>query len=237
MTRDINQDDESNEKTRYILQRYQDRLKVLRLGKEYAQKDDIPNAVKAYIKYLQALADYYGVEEKNLKPGVFQGQNSVVEILMISQVYWDLSKSYDRAPKLTGECQRCLNQFILFSVGFKFQYLNSEILRKYIKRRVAHNPKLFEDAYKQMRDESKKCYIATHCFSENHHVVLSLRQFKDKISKFHAGELFIDLYYYCSIRMIKKLGRYPKINSVFIFILKPILFIFSSSLKIAKIIK
>ena len=136
------QEEEEGERTRFILQKYRDRLKVLRLGQEYSQKDDIPNAVKAYVKYLQALVDYYGVEEKNLKPALFGGKNNVVEILMVSQVYWDLSKSYDRAPKLTNECQRCLNQFILFSLGFKFQYLNSEMLRKYIKRRVAHNPKL-----------------------------------------------------------------------------------------------
>ena len=52
-TLDTEQDE--GEKARYILQRYQDRLKVLRLGQEYSQKDDIPNAVKAYVKYLQAL--------------------------------------------------------------------------------------------------------------------------------------------------------------------------------------
>lgn len=230
-------EDENNEKTRFILQRYRDRLKVLRLGKEYAQKDDIPNAVKAYIKYLQALADYYGVEEKNLKPSVFKGQNSVVEILMVSQVYWDLSKSYDRAPKLAGECQRCLNQFILFSVGFKFQYLNSEILRKYIKRRVAHNSKLFEDAYKQMRDESKRCYIATYCYNENHPIVIDLRKFKQILIKYRVGIRFVDLYYYFSIRLINLMKSSPYTDYLFRKICRPILFIFSSSLKIVKIIK
>ena len=43
-----NNEDEG-EKTRFILQKYRDRLKVLRLGQEYSQKDDIPNAVKAHM--------------------------------------------------------------------------------------------------------------------------------------------------------------------------------------------
>ena len=141
---DDGDDDDDEERNKFILQKYQNRLKLLRLGQEYSQKDDIPNSVKAYVKYLQALADYYGVEENQLNPNLFKKQNNIVEILMVSQVYWDLSKSYDRAPKLKSECQRCLKQFMRFSIGFKFQYLNSEMLRKYIKRRVAHNPKLFE---------------------------------------------------------------------------------------------
>lgn len=230
------QQEEDGEKTRFILQKYRDRLKVLRFAQEYSQKDDIPNAVKAYVKYLQALADYYDVEEKNLKPALFKGSNSVVEILMVSQVYWDLSKSYDRAPKLTSECQRCLNQFILFSLGFKFQYLNSEMLRKYIKRRVAHNPKLFEDAYQQMRDESKKCYIATHCFSEDHRVVQDLRVFKNFLGNFKIGKYVIDSYYYISIRIILFLKKKSKADTVFKSIIKPLLFFISFILRKTRII-
>jgi hypothetical protein len=233
----LDEEEEEGERTRFILQKYRDRLKVLRLGQEYSQKDDIPNAVKAYVKYLQALADYYSVEEKNLKPALFKGQNSIVEILMVSQVYWDLSKSYDRAPRLTRECQRCLNQFILFSLGFKFQYLNSEMLRKYIKRRVAHNPKLFEDAYQQMRDESKKCYIATHCYGENHLVVQRLRKFKSVLSSHKAGNSLIDFYYHISTRTISCLYGHSRLNKIIILILKPILKLIADGLTLTRVIK
>ena len=228
------QEEEEGERTRFILQKYRDRLKVLRLGQEYSQKDDIPNAVKAYVKYLQALADYYGVEEKNLKPVLFSGKNNVVEILMVSQVYWDLSKSYDRAPKLTSECQRCLNQFILFSLGFKFQYLNSEMLRKYIKRRVAHNPKLFEEAYQQMRDESKKCYIATYCFHENHYVVETLRDFKAFILNYKLGKIFVDQYYAFSPRLIYICKKNILLSVVFKNLTKPILILTAKALNLTR---
>ena len=156
---------------------------------------------------------------------------------MVSQVYWDLSKSYDRAPKLTGECQRCLNQFVLFSLGFKFQYLNSEMLRKYIKRRVAHNPRLFEDAYDKMRDNSKKCYIASHCFHERHPVVDDLRNFKKLLTKYSAGKAFIDLYYFLSIRTCKYLKHKPKIDKFVKIIIKPTLILFSSLLRMINIKK
>ena len=229
----ITQEDEK-EKTRFILQRYKDRLKVLRLGQEHSQKDDIPNAVKAYVKYLQALADYFDVEEKNLRPSLFQKTDNIVEILMVSQVYWDLSKAYDRAPKLTNECQRCLNQFILFSLGFKFQYLNSEMLRKYLKRRVAHNPKLFEAAYDKMRDNSKKCYIATHCFGEESQVVINLRSFKALIQNNSLGKIFIDLYYYISIRLVHFAKKSIFITFFINILIRPLLVIFSKVLEITK---
>ena len=228
---------EEGERTRYILQKYQNRLKVLRLGQEYTQKDDIPNAVKAYVKYLHSLADYYGVEEKNLKPYLFKGQNNIVEILMVSQVYWDLSKSYDRAPKLTGECNRCLNQFVLFSLGYKFQYLNSEMLRKYIKRRVAHNPKLFEEAYEKMRDNSKKCYIATHCFNENHVVVERLRLFKGCLNRSNAGKKIIDFYYHISIRLCNHLKKKTILNKFFLLFARPALSLFSIVVSLFKVKK
>ena len=57
--------EEEIEKSRHIQQKYVDRLTVLRLAREYNQKKDVANAVKAYIKYIDALLKYFDVSEEN----------------------------------------------------------------------------------------------------------------------------------------------------------------------------
>jgi len=223
--------EEEKKQTRYITQRYRDRLKVLRLGQEYSQKDDIPNAVKAYIKYLQALSLYFEVEEKNLTPDIFKRDENIVEIMLISQVYWDLAKAYDRAPRLTKESERCLGQFVLFSLGFKFQYLNSEMLRKFLKKRNAHNQKLFENAYEKMKISSNKCYIATYCYGENHEVVQNLRLFKKNIQKHPLGLSFIDYYYQFSPKLIELCSKFALVKRITILFFSPCLLFFSKLCK------
>ena len=113
------------------------------------------------------------MSEENLKPSLFERDQNIHEIMLISQVYWDLAKAYDRSDKLQGECTRCLNKFVQFSTGFKFQYLNSEILRKYLKKGAARNTKEFEKAFKKINLSSNKCYIATFCFGENSKEVIT----------------------------------------------------------------
>ena len=85
--------EEQQEKARHIQQKYADRLTVLRLAREYNQKKDVANAVKAYIKYIDALLKYFEVDEKNLSPKIFEKENNIHEVMLISQVYWDLAKS------------------------------------------------------------------------------------------------------------------------------------------------
>ena len=92
--------EEKKEKARYVSQMYKDRLKVLRLARDYNQKNDIANAVKAYLKYLKSLSMYFEVDERDLNPKIFQRENNIHEIMLISQVYWDLAKAYDRSPNL-----------------------------------------------------------------------------------------------------------------------------------------
>lgn len=187
--------DEAPQKSKAILQKYRDRISVLRQAQEYSQKDDIPRAVQYYMKYLDALAAFYEVEEKQLSPSMFDKERGITEILLVSQVYWDLSKAYDRHPKLHKESERCLDQFVKFSLGFKFQYINSEILRKFIRKNMAYNPKAFEVAYDRIRVNSKSCYIATYCYGEEHYKTEILREFKRFILNWRLGHKFVDYYY------------------------------------------
>ena len=157
--------------------------------------------------------------------------------MLISQVYWDLAKAYDRSDKLQGECTRCLDKFVEFSVGFKFQYLNSEILRKYLKKGAARNTKEFEKAFKKINLSSNKCYIATYCFNENHEVVRDLRKFKFVIQNWPLGLKFISSYYTLSPKFLAYCEKHPVLSGSTKAIAIPILNVFSKVLVFFKIIK
>lgn len=229
--------DEEIEKSRHIQQKYADRLTVLRLAREYNQKKDVANAVKAYIKYIDALLKYFDVTEENLRPSLFEKDQNIHEIMLISQVYWDLAKAYDRSDKLQGECTRCLNKFVQFSTGFKFQYLNSEILRKYLKKGAARNTREFEKAFKKINLSSNRCYIATYCFGETSNEVKVLRALKTKIQKYYFGYYFIKLYYQWSPRIILFCTKSNNARLLLTKTARPALTLFSRFLEFFRIVK
>ncbi|MBI2521394.1 MAG: hypothetical protein HYV97_13320 [Bdellovibrio sp.] len=224
---------EEQERPKYIIQKYRDRLSLLRHAQEFSQKDDIPRTVTAYMKYLDSLAAYFETTEDKLHPELFTKDKNLAEILLISQVYWDLAKAYDRSPRLKKECERCLKQFVKFSLGFKFQFINSEMLRKFIKKKAAYNPKLFNDAFQKLKLNSKSCYIATYSFSENSRIVHDLRLYKQKLVQLRFGSSLIHYYYQQSPNLIDLFIEHPNlglaVNSIFI---RPCLRVFSFFSKI-----
>lgn len=203
-----------------VVKAYQERLKILKKAQEYSAQDEIPKAVQHYSQYLNILAQYFDVPESSLSPLHFNRENDLAEMLLISHVYWDLAKAYDRSPTLTLESIRCLKQFVAFTHGFKFQYANSQMVKKFIRQRLAHNPKAFKEAYDKIRVEAKGCYIATHCYGENHIITNSLRQYRDhKLSQSFMGRVFIQLYYFISPSLVRLANRHPnsrvRIDAIF----------------------
>jgi len=188
---------ETPEKPKHIVQRYRDRLSVLRQAQDFSQKDEIPKAVASYNKYLESLANYYEITEDKLHPDLFMKDKNLAEVLLVSQVYWDLAKAYDRSPQLKKECERCLNQFVKFSLGFKFQFINSEMLRKFVKKKAAYNPKFFESAFEKLKMNSKACYIATFSLENDPITLNSLRNFKFKLMNNGHSNL-VEKYYQLS---------------------------------------
>lgn len=210
---------------------YATRLGHLRRGQEHAAKNEISKAVENYLTYLKALETYFEVEEKNLSPRLFDKKKDLTELLLISHVYWDLAKAYDKNPKTIGESNRCLNQFVKFSIGFKYQRLNSDILRKYIKKKVPRNENIFKDAYEKIRVSSKGCYIATHCYHEEHPLVEELRELRAHFINHYIFRKFCVAYYHISPLIIKFVNKKPFLNrfvknSIFLPLIHSFLFVF-----------
>jgi hypothetical protein len=184
--------------------------------------------------YLKILADVKEVEDVNLlSPKNFDKNRELSEMLLISHIYWDLTKIFDLSPHLETEFQRCLFKFIEFTEGNKFQVVNAEMMRRYMRRGSHKHKKDFDDAYHKIYIASKKCYVATHCYGERGMNTRILRVFKRKISTSLWGQLFIDFYYMVSEDFVHFLNRHPTVEKYLTpFILRPVLNQFVNLLKL-----
>jgi hypothetical protein len=198
------------EQAREMQKQYANRFSILKRAQEYNRKEEIGKSMELYLQYLKYVSDFHKTEEKKLKPSMFDPKKDMAELLLISHVYWDIARAYDRSPRLEAELKRCLQQFLLFSIGFKYQYLNSEMMRRFIRKKMCYNQKLFEDTYKQLRVHAKSCYIATYVYPDQDPKLETLRQFRDHcLNKSLWGRYFIAFYYAYSPIFLSFLDRLP----------------------------
>lgn len=174
---------------------YRERLKHLKKAQEYSAADEIPKAVEFYSHYLNALALFHKVDESKLDPKMFDQEKDLAELFLISHAYWDLAKAYDRSPNLHLESIRCLDQFVKFTIGYKYQYVNSRTIKGFIRKRLAHNPKAFQQAFERIHIESKGCFISSEIFGPKNPITQDLRNFKYFLLKMPAGFSIVVFYY------------------------------------------
>jgi peroxiredoxin family protein len=201
-----------------------ERLIHLKHAQLYHKKGEIPKAVDRYKKYLHCLSLIHKTPEEKLSPSLFDKEKDLTELFLISHCYWDLAKAYDRAPSLKKEAKRCLDQFIRFTSGNKYQHVNYRMIKKYTRKNLAHNPELFAEAVKELKVETKGCFIASNVFGSNSPETNALRKFKPILLQYRLGNCFIDYYYEYSPLFVAQLKTLPRfnlfLNSVFF---KPLL--------------
>jgi peroxiredoxin family protein len=205
---------EEEKRPESVMKAYKDRLKALKQARDYAAKGDIPKAVERYSTYLNNLANYFRTTEDKLSPTFFDTEKEISELLLISHTYWDLAKAYDRSPNLQGESLRCLDQFVKFSTGYKYQHINAQMMKKFIKRKQAHNLKAFQNAYQRIQVDSKGCFIATYSFGDQHEVTNDLRSFKQSIVHTKLGLIFVEKYYEFSPYLVEYFEKSPTLGKV-----------------------
>lgn len=205
---------EAAPKSESVLKLHRERLPALKKAQEFSAKGDIPKAVERYKFYLHALAVFHDVEEEKLDPSLFDAQKDLSELLLISHVYWDLAKAYDRAPSLHKEFLRCLDQFALFTQGYKFQHVNARMLKKFLRKKMAHNPQAFKDILDKIQVDSKGCFVASFSYGEDHLITHTLRDFKSLIAPYSLGKAFIDFYYSACPFILSFFRKHPIIYSI-----------------------
>jgi hypothetical protein len=216
--------DLNDKKREQVVELYRTRLSHLKRAQVFVKEDRMALAVDSYNKYLGILALYFDTTEDRLSPSLFDAEKDMTELLLISHAYWDLAKAYDRSPNLQRDCFRCLEQFMKFSIGFKYQHVNAQIIRKFNNKKQAHNLKAFEAAYHKIQISAKRCYVATMCFGFEDQKTETLRHFKLKIAKYNLGLDFIDFYYAHSPALVDYLEERPKQKFLFnTFVARPVL--------------
>lgn len=195
--------------------KYDTRITNVRQGKEAFAAGDFLTAIRKYTEYLETVSEVNQVTNiYDIKPGHFDKNKELTEMMMISHLYFELAKVYDATGKFHDDVKKCLEQFVLFTANQPYQVVNSEMCRKHLRKFRFKQQDVFFNAYQQIFVKSRKCYIATHCFGETHPTTERLRLFKSWLERRPWGFKFIEFYYYSSVRLLEILEQHPFLNKI-----------------------
>ncbi len=171
------------------------RLTLARNGVQAFQRHDMPTAIKSFITYLRILEDSKGVDQGGLTPQHFDMKKDLTELLMISGVYWDLVKIYDKVTVENDDFKQFMRKYIQFTKGMPFQAVCAETLRKFIANGKPKHPGEFKAAYKILG--TSRCFVATSLVDVTEDQTLfTLRRFRDEfLAKKRWGRAFTIWYY------------------------------------------
>jgi hypothetical protein len=203
--------------------KYGQRITIARQAREAFLQKDYINATKKYNEYLSILAQLKEIEDiYKLTPVMFDQKKEVTEMLLISHIYWEIARINEMTPRLQKVYTQALSQFVKFTANQPFQVLNAEMLRKYIKKNQKVTPQLglLNDAYQQIFVQSKKCYVATMCFGQDHEYTNAIRSLKPVIREYRYGRKFIEYYYRYSPKLVYYSSKYPILKSIANFLTK-----------------
>ena len=187
------------------------RLEFVTNGVRAFQNKKVSEAVTNFQSFVKLLEDYKGTGEGGLTPANFDPQKDIGDLLLLSGVYWELTKLFDRTR--TEEKKRdflhYLEKFILFSKGTAYQPLCAESLRRYISNDKPVHRVEFKNAYKVLGDG--KCFVVTSLMDVTDFETLpALWKFRDEtLRRSVAGRGFIRLYYRVGPLVAAVLDRLP----------------------------
>ena len=220
---------QQNKTSEIIINLYQNRFKQLSLGQECYKRGDISKSIEHYSNYLHILAQYFDTRESDLQPSLFDLKKDVGEILLISNVYWNLAKIYDKNPNSQNQSIHFLEQFLKFTKGQKHQHANTRILKNYINSGKPKNSKEFKRIYETIKTKSSPCFISTYCFGHDAFITNQLRLLKNDISGNLLGNTAVKLYYRYAPSAINLLENHLVLKSILLPIIKKILFIIAQT--------
>ncbi len=196
---------EEREKMLMLKHKVDNRITTVRFGKESLDAGDYSGAIKRFSEYLNTVSEFKKTEHYfQLKVSHFDPRKDLTEMLMISHIFFEMARIYDAIPRFQSEFKKCLDQFVHFSVNQPYQVLNSELVRKYLKKSSFKNPDDFRNAYQQIFIQSKKCYIVTFCFDTDHEITQNYRKIKPLLLKSKLGFSLVRIYYIFSSKIVEK---------------------------------
>jgi hypothetical protein len=222
---------EEREKMLILKHKFANRITLAKFGKECLDHGDYAGAIAKFVEYMQIMADIKKTKDLySLRPIHFDNKRDVTEMLMMSHVFFEMARVYDAVPKFHDESKKCLEQFVSFSVNQPYQVVNSELIRKHLKKSVFKNEEVFRSSYQQIYVQSKKCYVVTFCYGNDHEVTQRYRLFKDWLLESRWGQEAVRFYYVNSSVMVESWEKSPAMHLFARIVLKPALVLFSKTL-------
>lgn len=191
---------------------FKQRLELARSGMDRFKSKDAAKSATNFHTYIKILEEYKGVPAGGLSPAHFDRKTESAEILLLSGIYWDLVKLYDKTK--TAERNRdfahYLQQFIRFSKDMPHQYVSSETLRRYIASKKAFHTVELKNAYRIIN--TSKCFVASALVEESHpDTVEILRDFRDRVLiNRRVGRTLVAIYYRWARKGADRLDSAPK---------------------------
>ena len=218
------------EKQIRLKKKFETRITMAKRGKIALDAADYTTALRCFNEYLSIMAEIKEVKEYNeLKLSMFDPKKDLTETFMISQILFEMARLYDAVPKFQPAAQKCLDLFVHFTANQPYQVVNSELVRKSLKRSTYKSPDMFREAYRQIFVQSKKCYIVSFCYGDEHIVTKDCRILKDRLMRYDLGQTLVQMYYQFSSQAIPKCENNIILRSFTRILVKPILFLFSKT--------
>ncbi len=171
------------------------RIEIAKEGARLYHSGKVIEALKYYQRYLLILELWKKCGRDELSPVHFDKSKDLYELVLISGIYWDLARLYDRGKRghQVKELKMMLNKFVLFSKGFPFQPLSSEAIRRYIGSGKCHSSEPFKEAYKELSGDG--CFIATMTLPElEWEDYETLRRVRDRLKTNRYGAFIVRAY-------------------------------------------
>lgn len=141
-------------------------------------------AVRSFFTYIKILEEWKKVPEGGLTPSHFDTKTDVPELLLVTGIYWDLAKLFDRtsSPERYKDFLHFLDKYIVFSKGTPYERVAAETLRKYLSHNKPVHVREFKNAYKTL--VPSRCFIVAELGPQirplHRH---GLRRFRDEVLK------------------------------------------------------
>ncbi len=193
------------------LKMFQRRMELARQGTVYYKQGKMKDAVNCFYKYLDVLEQWKEAKQGTLEPKHFDHKKDVAELLLLTGIFWDLAKLYDRAGKKEEvRLKSFLDRYVLFSKGMPYQHVCAELCRKYLVNGNPVHRGMFKDVHVALG--GGKCFIATavedYCEPETLPI---LRKFRDEVLLQNLyGKAFVAFYYCVGPWLARGLLRLPE---------------------------
>lgn len=222
---------EEREKMLILKHKYENRITIAKFGKEALDAGDYASALQKFSEYMQTMADIKKVKDfYSLKPGHFDPKKDITEMLMMSHVFFEMARIYDAVPKYQEDSKKCLDQFVAFSANQPYQVVNSELIRKHLKKSGLKKHDVFRAAHEQIYVQSKKCYVVTFCYGNDHKITQDFRAFKDWLLESNSGQELVRLYYKHSSVIVPQWSNSRTMHLFARIFIRPVLVLFSKTI-------